>query len=171
MIVAVGSERKSKQEAVRKAFSHYYKGFTVVGFKCDSGVAAQPMSDGEAIRGATNRALAAVKHGDIGVGIEAGMKKIAGRYLDTTWCAITDSTGFLTIGSAPFFEYPKAIVADALRGTEVSVAAAKLFNVKESELKESGVIGELTNQVLPRTDYNSLAVLMALAPRLHKELF
>ena len=174
MKIAVGSERKAKQEGVRKAFAHYYGGFEIIGVACDSGVSDQPMTDDETIDGAVNRARAALKHGDLGVGIEAGIKPVKhsiNGYLNTTWCAIVDKDDFLSIGSAPDFEYPKKIVEEALAGTEVSASAAKLFNVEEAALKESGVIGELTKGVCPRSHYTYLAVLMAIAPRLHPALF
>ncbi len=174
MIVAVGSERKSKQEAVRRAFAHYYHDFEVLGTACDSGVSDQPLTDGETIQGAINRAKRALEHGDIGVGIEAGLKKVPEvptSYFNTTWCAIIDKNGFLTIGSSPDFEYPRKIAEDALGGTEVSKSAAELYNMNETELKESGVIAKLTRGVMPRSDYTYYAVLMALIPRLQPELF
>jgi len=174
MIVSVGSERASKQEAVRKAFSHYYKGFEVIGAKCESNVSDQPMADEETIRGAINRAKCALSHGDIGVGIEAGLKPVPETitgYLNTTWCAIIDKNGFLTIGSSPDFEYPRKIAEDALKGIEVSKSAAELYNMDENELKESGVIGQLSRGVMPRADYAYYSVLMALLPRLNRELF
>ncbi len=174
MKVVVGSERISKQEGVKKALSHYFDDFEVVGIKCDSGVSDQPMTDDETMNGAINRAKKALQSGDLGVGIEAGIKPVKhsiNGYLNVTWCAIIDKEGFLTIGSAPDFEYPKQILDAALEGIEVSASAAKLFNVDEMELKESGVIGELTKGVCPRSHYTYLAVLMAIAPRLHRELF
>jgi len=174
MRIAVGSERLSKQEGVRKAFSHYFDCVEVMGVKCGSGVSNQPMSDDETIEGAVNRAKAALPHGELGVGIEAGIKPVKhsiNGYLNTTWCAIIDADGFLTVGSAPDFEYPKAIIEAAHKGVEASASAAGLFGVDEMELKESGVIGELTRGVCRRSEYTYLAVLMALAPRLHRELF
>ncbi|MFC2175039.1 inosine/xanthosine triphosphatase [archaeon] len=174
MKIAVGSERKAKQEGVRKAFAHYYDGFEVVSVKCSSGVSDQPMTDDETMEGAINRARAALEHGDLGVGIESGIKPVKhsiNGYLNTTWCAIIDKDDFLSVGSSPDFEYPKKIVEEALAGTEVSASAAELFGVDELSLKESGVVGELTRGVCPRSDYIYLAVLMAIAPRLHPELF
>lgn len=174
MKIVVGSERVSKQEGVRKAFSHYYDDFEIVSVKCDSGVSDQPMTDEDTIQGAINRAKQALEHGDLGVGIEAGLKTVPEAitgYFNTTWCAIIDKEGFLSIGSSPDFEYPKAIVEQVLKGVEVSKPAAELFKIDETELKESGVIGELTKGVIPRSDYTYYAVLMALLPRLHRELF
>jgi len=174
MKISVGSERASKQNAARKAFAHYYTDFDVVGVKCGSGVSDQPMADEETIRGAINRAKCALSHGDIGVGIEAGLKKVPNAitgYLNTTWCAIIDKNGFLTIGSSPDFEYPRKIAADALKGIEVSKSAAQLYGMDETALKESGVISKLTLGVLPREGYIYYAVLMALIPRLQPELF
>ncbi|MCK4327251.1 MAG: DUF84 family protein [Candidatus Diapherotrites archaeon] len=152
MKIAVGSERKAKHEGVRKAFAHYYNDFEIVPVKCVSGVAAQPMSDDETIDGAVNRAHAALGHGDLGVGIEAGIKPVKhsiNGYLNTTWCAIIDKNGFLTVGSSPDFEYPKKIVEAALAGIEASASAAELFKVDEADLREKGVIGELTKGVCP----------------------
>lgn len=173
MIVAVGSLRKSKQEAVRKAFAHYYTGFTVAGVDCDSGVPRQPLREDEIIRGAINRAKCALKRGDVGVGIEGGLRPLAGAnsgYIETTWCAIADKDG-VTIGAAPSFEYPKKLVDAALAGKEISLSGAKLLDVPERELKEIGVVGELTKKAMPRSDYMYCAVLMALVPRIRKELF
>ena len=174
MKIAVGSKRKAKINAVKKAFSLYYNDIDIFGVDVDSKISKQPMTDEETIHGAINRATGALKYGDIGVGIEAGLKKVPQTitgYLNTTWCAIADKDGRITIGSSPDFEFPPKVIEGILEGKEATEAAIGVFKRKDIELREYGIIGELTKGIMKRDDYTYYAVLMALLPRINEGLY
>jgi len=85
MKIAVGSLNPVKIDAARLAFEAMWPGerYDVIGMTAKSGVSDQPMSDEEAILGATNRAkhvLQLVPDAAWGVGFEGGLHKIHDDY-------------------------------------------------------------------------------------------
>src|SRR5690606_3803546 len=96
-LVTVGSLNPVKVAATRAGFAAVWpeSKWTVAGHDVASGVSAQPMSNGESIRGARNRALRALEAGGTayGVGIESGLELIEGTWYSTGWVVIVDDTG------------------------------------------------------------------------------
>jgi inosine/xanthosine triphosphatase len=92
MKVAVGSENPIKIEAVRLAFNTVWpsKKCEILGVKVSSGVADQPMTNKESVKGATNRAKSAIKalNADFGVGLEGGIEKIGSVWLEWGYMAV-----------------------------------------------------------------------------------
>ena len=72
MIVRVGTANPMKIAATRKAFAKFFRKVKVVGVEVPSSVSAQPISFGEIVRGARERARRAFADCDYAVGIEAG---------------------------------------------------------------------------------------------------
>ena len=123
MKVVVGSENPVKIKAVEEAFAKIWpnKKFNVVGVSVKSGVSNQPMSDMEAIKGATNRAKRALKAGggNFGVGLEGGINKVGRRWFDCGWIVIVDRKGNLGIGTSARMETPKKMLAMINKGMEL----------------------------------------------------
>ncbi|MCJ7827592.1 inosine/xanthosine triphosphatase, partial [Patescibacteria group bacterium] len=92
--VAVGSGNPVKLGCTQKAFTSYWSGkkFEFVAEGVRSGVADQPMSDEECIKGAKHRAKKVLEKmkADFGVGIEGGIIKADGQYFARAWVAIVD---------------------------------------------------------------------------------
>jgi len=149
MKICVGSNNPVKVGAVRNAFEQYYPECEVIGKKVDSGIAEQPMSEEETVRGATNRAHAALEYADLGVGLEGGVTTINGVMFECAWCVIVDKNGKKGMGGGLYFELPP-IVADKIRtGGELGPIMNELTgedNVKE----KSGAIGIFTKGKLDR---------------------
>ena len=61
VIVAVGSENKTKIQPVFEVFSCHFPKVQVISCKVKSGVREQPLTDEEAFQGAFNRATRALK--------------------------------------------------------------------------------------------------------------
>ena len=61
MIVRVATENAMKVEAAKKAFAKFFKRVKVVGVAVESTVSPQPISFGEIVRGARERAKAAFR--------------------------------------------------------------------------------------------------------------
>lgn len=176
MIVAVGSSNPVKVRATKKAFSKFYK-VKVIMVPVPSGVPPQPVGMDITISGALSRArnaLAAAREAELGVGIEAGLVAVPATisgYMDQQFAAIVDRHGTVTLGGGPSFEYPSAITSRVLReGIEVGTAMDQLTGVDELGQKQ-GAIGYFSKGHLDRTSLTEQAVLMALLPRVNKELY
>ncbi|MDF2954880.1 inosine/xanthosine triphosphatase [Candidatus Alkanophaga liquidiphilum] len=171
--VAVGSNNPVKIKAVERAFSHFYNA-VVESVAAPSGVSRQPFGD-DTIKGAVNRATFALKAtaSDLGVGIEAGLFPVHGTltgYVDVQWCAIADRYGRITLGCGPGFEHPPPIIRRVLEGVEVGDAMETLTGIRDIGAN-IGAVGFLTKSILTRETITEHCVLMALIPRINKELY
>ncbi len=169
--VHVGTDNPVKVRAVRRVFDDLFDRTRVRMVPVASGVPEQPF-DQQAPVGAMNRARAALQGADFGVGIEAGLlwDPSVGDYLDVQYCAIVDRAGRVTLGHGPGFEYPPAVVALAKAGATVGEAMAKLTGIREIGSKY-GAIGFLTERRMDRDALTEAAVLMAMVPRIRRELY
>lgn len=176
MRIAVGSTNPTKVKAVENVMRRIYGDVEVIGVEVDTCVPDQPIGIEEIARGAINRAKSALEkaNADLGVGIEAGIYPFPGTltgYLDVQVCAVASPDGVITVGHGPGFEYPPVVIEKVLNeGVEVGIAMGEL--VDDPELKKKiGAIGVLSKGLLPRTELNEIAVLMAMIPRLNRELY
>jgi inosine/xanthosine triphosphatase len=170
--VKVGSTNPSKVKAVRDVFSDIFsKQFDVkvVGVKVDSGVAAEPW-EGDVVKGARNRAHAAIGKAEFGVGIEAGLFRSFGEVLGVQYCVVVDKEGTETIGHGPGFRFPPKVLHDIETGKTVSEAMESITGIKDIGRKK-GAVDHLTKGRLDRTELTRSAVLMAMVPRIRKELY
>ena len=177
MIIHVGSENRTKVEAVRELTQQYplLVGAEVIGMRTISGVSEQPMSLEETVRGAINRARNVFQDCNYSFGIESGLVAVPQtktRYMDLTVCAIYDGTQpHLGISSA--FEYPIKIVEMIVaKRIDVSQAYRQAGLTKENKIGEQeGVIGLLTKGRLGRKEYTKEAIRMALIHLENPELY
>ncbi|HEV3029291.1 MAG TPA: DUF84 family protein [Planctomycetota bacterium] len=147
MIVRVGSTSPMKLRAARKAFATYFRGVRVVGVRVPSGVSPQPLSLGEIVRGARERARRAFADCDYAVGIEAGVFRVASvtpRPFQMTMACVFDGVRE-ALGSGPFFEIPESMVRKIVSSDRGSVALVTK--------------GKVTREVV-----TAEAIVMALAP-------
>ncbi|WP_324663146.1 inosine/xanthosine triphosphatase [Haloarcula sediminis] len=162
MYVAIGSENPVKVTAVERVCAEAET--TALGV--DSGVPEQPRGRAETVRGATNRAEAALSatDADYGVGIEGGVAERdtpAGLWL-IMWAAVTDGTT-THFGAGPSIRLPDP-VAERLRDGE------ELGPVLDDELgreelgRQEGAIGVYTAGRVSRTDALTDAVAGAFGP-------
>jgi inosine/xanthosine triphosphatase len=170
--VKVGSTNPSKVKAVREVFSDIFsKQFDVhvSGVKVDSKVAGEPW-EGDVVKGARNRAYAAIGKADFGVGIEAGLFRSFGETLGVQYCVIVDKEGTETVGHGPGFRFPPKVLQDIEMGKTVSEAMESITGIKDIGRKK-GAVDHLTKGMLDRTELTRSAVLMAMVPRIRKELY
>jgi inosine/xanthosine triphosphatase len=171
--VAVGSTNKVKIDAVRNIFTQAFGMVEVVSVEPDHGVEKQPMEE-RVVEGAIKRAKSAIDkaRADYGVGIEAGLfyNKILGKRLDIQYCAVVDSSGKVTVGHGPGFEYPPGVVRAVLEGATVGDTMSKLTGIENIGHK-GGSIGYLSDGMIDRTALTEISVLMALVPRIRAELY
>lgn len=171
LVVHVGSTNRVKVAATKRAFSSVFREVRVKGLEVPSKVSAQPFEE-ETIDGAIARARSALGSGDYGVGIEAGLfwDEGAKDYLDVQYCAIVDKQGVVTIGHGPGFRYPPTVIADVKKGKTVGEAMEAFTGVKNIG-RRVGAIGWLSKGAMDRTTLTEGAVLMALLPRIRRDLY
>jgi len=171
LVVHVGTDNPVKVRAVRRVLDDLFDRVRVRGVGVSTGVPEQPI-DQQAAVGAMNRARTAIRDADFGVGIEAGLvwDASAGDYLDVQYCAIVDRSGRVTLGHGPGFEYPSAVIERVKAGKTVSEAMADLTGVQEIGSK-FGAIGYLTERRMDRDTLTEAAVLMAMVPRIRRDLY
>jgi inosine/xanthosine triphosphatase len=169
--VRVGSTNRVKVDAAKRAFVEVFRRVQIKGLEVPAKVSAQPFEE-ETIDGAVARARSAIGDADYGVGIEAGLfwDEGAKDYLDVQYCAVADKRGVVTIGHGPGFAYPKAVIEAVKRGKTVGEAMESFTKVKNIG-RGIGAIGWLTQGVMDRTRLTEVAVLMALVPRVRRDLY
>jgi len=174
--VAVGTRNPVKVKAVHRVFSKYFQEVEVLKVEVTPSVPAQPIGFEETIRGAVERAREALvkAQADYGVGIEAGMLPMPYTltgYVDQQFAAIADPSGTVTIGGGPCFEYPPLVVVKVLsEGIEVNEVMSRIAGVEDLG-KKQGAIGFLSRGIMNRTELTEAAVLMALLPRINRDLY
>ncbi|MEM2891456.1 MAG: inosine/xanthosine triphosphatase [Thermoplasmata archaeon] len=171
--VAVGSTNQVKVDAVRNVFAQAFGLVEVVSVKPSDSSDKQPMEDG-VVEGAIRRARFALEDAgaDYGVGVEAGLfyNRFLGRYLDVQYCAVVDASGRLTVGHGPGFEYPPSVIDSVLKGRTVGDTMSDITGIEDIGHKQ-GSIGYLSDGMIDRTRLTEIAVLMALIPRIRRELY
>ena len=174
MKVAVGSTNPVKINATKQAFEKIWpnKKWAVIGLEVSSGVSNQPMSDLESIKGATNRAKAALKKvgADFGVGLEGGIQKTKGLWFDTGWVVVIDKNGILGIGTSIRMQSPPVMMKYVHKGMELGHIDDLIFGKKNTKHKQ-GHFGLMTRGVLVREEAYQHGVISALARFLHPKLF
>jgi len=171
--VSVGSTNKVKVDAVRNIFTQAFGLVEVLSVEPDMTIPSQPFEE-RTIQGAIQRARSAIEKTktDFAVGIEAGLfyNKVLRRHLDIQYCAIIDSSGKMTVGHGPGFEYPPEVVKAVLEGGTVGDTMSKITEIEKIGHK-MGSVGYLSDGMIDRTSLTEIAVLMALIPRIRKELY
>lgn len=169
--VFVGSNNPVKVQAARAVAKLLFSSVQVAPAEVDSGVPQQPKGN-ETIVGAMNRARAALGEGDYGLGIEAGLfwNEVAGHHFDFQVCVVVDRRGEATVGFGPGFYFPPSIMALVEQGRTVSGAIEDLYGIKDIG-RGPGAVGYLTEDRTNRRRITEMAVLMALLPRIRRELY
>ena len=176
MKVLVGSQNPVKIEAVKEAFSNYFKDVDVIGINVNSKVPKQPIND-ETFEGAKNRALELKKinkekhlNAKFFVGIEGGIIKLYSKWLAFGGMCIIDDKGEISFGTSPHFELPEHITKQLLNGIELGDVMDEI--TKENNTKQkSGAIGFFTKNVMDRKSLYVYGLVAALVPFLNERLY
>jgi len=165
-----------KIAAVRDVLNSIYGKVTMTSLSVESGVPTQPIGLNQTLNGAINRAKKALKKtdADLGVGIEAGLVEIPFTitgFFDYQFCAIIDRQHWITLGSGSGFEYPPVIIEGVVKkNLEIGEAMEKFTGIKDIG-KHQGAVGYLTQGILLRKELTEQSILMAMIPRINKELY
>ncbi len=115
------------------------------------------------------RSRASISDAHFGVGIESGLFDVFGVELDVLVCSIFDGTRH-TIGNSPGFTYAARVLDQIAAGREVGHIMEELPEIKRIGQK-TGAVGYPSNDLVERTHFTVLCVIMALIPRMNSELY
>ena len=168
MKIAIGSQNNPKVNALKEIAKDYdfLSNAEVVAKAVDSGVAEQPMTMEDTIKGAMNRAKSAFQDCELSFGIEDGLMPVPFTktgYMNLCVCAIFDGKEF-HIGFGSSYEYPLVIMDLVLnKGKDISEAYKEAGFTEHEKIGEAkGAISVLTKERLIRKDYAKQAIMMAL---------
>lgn len=168
MLVAIGSKNPVKVNAVRVAFSKFFKEFEVRSLEVESGVSTMPF-DEELLTGAINRAKNALAGGkaNFGVGLEGGIIQVHGVDYIGSFVAVTN--GVKTHGAySQLWECPPKVLQQVKAGKELGHVIDELTGKKETK-KDLGAIGVFTKGAITREQSFSYAAICALTPFVNQE--
>jgi len=171
--VAVGSKNPVKVSAVESAFNKMMGECEIIGISVPSGVSDMPMSFDQIVKGAKNRAEAALKEigADYGVGLEGGMDDTdLGTFL-MGFVAIVDKQGtwgYSTGGGLYMPEKIVKIVKDS--GRELGDVMDELRGMHNTKQHE-GCVGYFTDNLIDRKESFEKPTISALSRFKKKELF
>jgi inosine/xanthosine triphosphatase len=168
MKAVVGSTNPVKIAATRGVLRRVYgAGISIAGLPVDSGVSKQPWGDEETLRGALNRAEAALAsaRGELGVGLEGGLVEIESRVFTCAWCAVARVDGAIGIGGGANLLLPPAVAWAVRAGAELGPTMDELTGLRNTKHRR-GAIGILTQEYLDRQEAYEHILTLALAPLL-----
>jgi inosine/xanthosine triphosphatase len=181
ILVAVGSLRRPKIEAVREALAAISQRFLscasyeVVGVDVPSGVSHTPLSRHEIITGARQRAeslLALARRKNENwkyfAGLEGGLEVIQDRgrrrvFLEN-WACVLDASGTESYGQSGAIALPEPLVKKVVdQGVELSVAIDEFAG--ETGIRDAqGAWGVLTGNLITRQDAFRVSFINAFVP-------
>jgi inosine/xanthosine triphosphatase len=168
MRIGVGSTNRLKIEAVSEVFGRAFGSVTVVPVDAKSGVPSQPF-EAQILEGATNRAKAALEGNDLGVGIEAGIVRMAGRLFGMGYCVITDGK-ISSLGSQPMFELPEVFHERLEKGVELGKVTDEFFRTENAK-EAMGASGLLSKNLVNRKELLKMSISTALMPWVSREIY
>ncbi len=140
----------------------------ISGLSVPSGVADQPMSNSETLRGAQQRVEAArlrAPHADLWIGIEGGVHPVGSLMEAFAWVVVATPQRQGRARSAAF-PLPQIASEKLKKGLELGSIMDELFQQSNTKHK-GGAIGLLTQGVITRTTLYVQPVVMACIPLLH----
>lgn len=171
--IVVASKNPVKLEAVREGLSAFIpEVFELIGVSVESGVANQPMSEVETLKGASNRVMRAMNQfpgHDYYVGLEGGVERHTSGLMAFAWMVISNGEKIGKARTASFF-LPPEVAKLVHEGMELGHADDVVFR-KNNSKQQNGAIGLLTNDAITRKSLYLPAVQMAFIPFLNPELY
>ncbi len=168
--IIVASTNPAKITAVTDAFNAIFpqQSFTTTGVSTESGVRDQPLTSEETLLGANNRVISCRERypdADYIVGLEAGLDD----NFTFAWMVIEHQGRKSTARSASLPLPPLALEKIA-QGMELGDVMDEMF-AQQNIKQKGGAIAMLTNHLLSRSSVYQQALILALIPFLHPELY
>jgi inosine/xanthosine triphosphatase len=163
--VIVGSTNPVKVAAVVAVLARSGSDAQVAGMAVPSGVRDQPEGDAETIRGATQRATAALQasDADLAIGIEGGVVEEAGFMRTCAWAAVVSRDGRVGVGGSLAMTLPDRVADLVRQGVELGHAMDRITGGHDTK-RGAGAVGILTAGLVDRQRAYEALVTYALAP-------
>jgi inosine/xanthosine triphosphatase len=170
--VVVGSTNPVKIAAVRAVLSRAGCGASVDGLSVASGVRDQPFGDEETIRGATQRARAALvsANADLAVGLEGGVVDDGAVMMTCAWAVVVGRDGRTGVGGSLAMPLPGRVAALVRGGVELGHAMDQVSGGRDTK-HGAGAVGILTAGLVDRQRAYESLVTYALAPFVAPEYY
>jgi inosine/xanthosine triphosphatase len=187
LIIAVGSTRKPKLAAVREAVDGMSDllaaetSIEIVGVEVESGVNHTPLSRGESMRGARQRAESLqqvarqkAKPWNYFVGLEGGLDSVIEngerRVFLESWAYVSDGVRG-HFGRSGAVELPEALAEEVfVRGRELSIAIDQFAG--EAGIRDAqGAWGVLSGNKITRQEAFRVALIAAFAPFFNRPMY
>ncbi len=170
--VVVGSTNSVKIAAVIAVLERSGSGARVRGLAVPSGVRDQPEGDAETIRGATQRARAALQasDADFGIGIEGGVVEEDGHMRTCAWAAVVSRNGRVGVGGSLAMTLPDRVARLVRGGMELGHAMDHVTGARDTK-HGAGAVGILTAGLVDRQRAYEALVTYALAPFLTTDYY
>lgn len=151
MKIVIGTKNPAKVQAVQAVFAEYKPDYLTLNVA--SGVNDQPFSDEETMKGAVNRAFAALEQGkgDIGIGLEGGVHQHESGLFLCNWGALAVKGEPPIIGGGARIPLPEEI-AERLKAGEELGPVMDEYAQKENVRKQEGAIGIFSNGQVDRAE-------------------
>jgi inosine/xanthosine triphosphatase len=171
--IVVGSKNPVKISAAQTAICDVLslKEVECVGINAPSSVAEQPMTTEETKRGAVNRIQYCQQHirADFYIAIEGGVDQFEYGPATFAFVAIANQK-HMSIGRSCNLPLPSVIYQALKSGEELGDVMDRLFNTDNVKQKQ-GAIGLLTNGLATRESIYRQAIILAMAPFIHPDLY
>ncbi len=172
MKVLIATKNQGKIEGAKKALSHYYENFEIIGIPTDSNVSDQPVNS-DILLGAKNRVKNLKTYAkennieaDLFLSIESGIHNSLGRWMITNIAVIENNKGFESYGTSASFPVPDRLVDEIIK-TDLSQVMNTIFYKDDERHNHGGGIQLLTKSVISRIDLTEQAFIMALTKLLN----
>jgi len=139
----------------------------VEGVSVESGVSRQPWGDEETLRGALNRAEAALRisGASLGIGLEGGLVEVDGEVFTSAWCAVARKDGSKGFAGGANMLLPPTVARAVRRGAELGPTMDDVTGLENTK-QAQGAIGILTQGFLDRQSAYEQILTLALARHL-----
>jgi inosine/xanthosine triphosphatase len=180
LMVVVGSKNPVKISAARNAVAILYPDHQVIceGMDAPSGVSDQPMSAAETRTGAINRTLycrttyiaSHDKPADFYMAMEGGVDCFDDEGPSTFAYVVVADQQRQSVGRSAYMPLPQSIYAELQAGAELGPLIDQRFNTRNIKQK-GGAIGLLTQGKATRESIYTQALILALVPFIHPNLY
>jgi len=170
--VVVGSTNPVKIAAVRAVLERAGVNARIEGVAVASGVSEQPVGDAETIRGATQRARAALDatDADLAVGLEGGVVEEEDGMRTCAWASVVARDGRVGVGGSLAMMLPERVAALVRDGVELGYAMDRVTGAHDTK-RGVGAVGILTAGLVDRQRAYESLVAYALARFLAPEYY
>ncbi|PVZ68303.1 inosine/xanthosine triphosphatase [Pelagibaculum spongiae] len=169
----VGSKNPVKISAAKLALATIFPDAEIVcdGISAPSNVPDQPMTEAETRQGAINRVEFCQKQStaDYYFAMEGGVDRFPQGPATFAFVAIAHQNN-LSVGRSTNLPLPKQVFEALQQGEELGHVMDRLFNTENIKQK-GGAIGLLTNGHATRESIYTQALILAMAPFLHPDLY